>query len=181
MVNEMDDFKYTLKIDDLKEYYLTAMQNDSEIIKFHWRLRLFIPVGIFLFLAFTARKVWTWMIGIALVILWLVLADKVLFEKYKNTLLKKYLDPSKMNLTEMHIHLTEKSLYVNGKEQIVYDYAIFESMIVIILQNKTNILVPIGIFEDTQKLETFMNKIRKLSPLYNDQISEESNGKNIQL
>ena len=47
----MIDLKYTLKQDELREYYETALMNDAEINKFHWKLRLFVPAGILLFLA----------------------------------------------------------------------------------------------------------------------------------
>ena len=113
----MIDLKYTLKQDELRDYYETALMNDAEINKFHWKLRLFVPVGIV---------------------------------------------------------LSDKNIFVNGTEQKVYDYALFEHMIVIIFQNKTNILVPERVFNNEEERKTFIEGIHGICPLY--QKSEVTNG-----
>ena len=156
----MIDLKYTLKQDELREYYETALMNDAEINKFHWKLRLFVPVGILLFLALAANTVLIWGIGIALIVLWIIIADTVLFKKYKKVLIGKYTDPDKLKLSEMHVVLSGKNIFVNGIEQKVYDYALFEHMIVIIFQNKTNILVPERVFnnEEERKIASKISK-----------------------
>ena len=165
----MIDLKYTLKQDELREYYETALMNDAEINKFHWKLRLFVPAGILLFLALAANT-----IGIVLIVLWIIIADTVLFKKYKKVLIGKYTDPGKLKLSEMHVVLSDKNIFVNDTEQKVYDYALFEHMIVIIFQNKTNILVPERVFKSEEERKTFIEGIHEICPLY--QKSEVANG-----
>ena len=170
----MIDLKYTLKQDELREYYETALMNDAEINKFHWKLRLFVPAGILLFLALAANTIVIWGIGIVLIVLWIIIADTVLFKKYKKVLIGKYTDPGKLKLSEMHVVLSDKNIFVNGTEQKVYDYALFEHMIVIIFQNKTNILVPERVFNNEEERKTFIEGIHEICPLY--QKSEVTNG-----
>ena len=170
----MIDLKYTLKQDELREYYETALMNDAEINKFHWKLRLFVPAGILLFLALAANTIVIWGIGIVLIVLWIIIADTVLFKKYKKVLIGKYTDPGKLKLSEMHVVLSDKNIFVNDTEQKVYDYALFEHMIVIIFQNKTNILVPERVFNNKEERKTFIEGIHEICPLY--QKSEVTNG-----
>ena len=95
-------------------------------------------------------------------------------EKYKKVLIGKYTDPDKLKLSEMHVVLSDKNIFVNGTEQKVYDYALFEHMIVIIFQNKTNILVPERVFNNEEERKTFIEGIHGICPLY--QKSEVTNG-----
>ena len=94
--------------------------------------------------------------------------------KYKKVLIGKYTDPDKLKLSEMHVVLSDKNIFVNGTEQKVYDYALFEHMIVIIFQNKTNILVPERVFNNKEERKTFIEGIHEICPLY--QKSEVTNG-----
>lgn len=162
----MIDLKYTLKQEELKEYYETSLLYDAEVNKFHWRLRLFVPVGILLFLVLAAKTILVWSIGIALIILWIIIADKVLFKKYKKVLIEKYTDPTKLKLSEMHVVISDKGMFVNGVEQKIYDYALYTNMIVIIFQNQTNILVPLRIFESKDQTNEFIQNIEAICPLY---------------
>ena len=162
----MIDLKYTLKQEELKDYYETSLLYDTEINKFHWRLRLFVPVGILLFLVLAAKTILVWSIGVALIILWIIIADKVLFTKYKKVLIEKYTDPTKLKLSEMHVVLSEQGMFVNGAKQEIYDYALYTNMIVVIFQNQTNILVPLRIFESKDKINEFIQNIEHICPLY---------------
>ena len=57
---------------------------------------------------------------------------------------------------------------------VFQDYALFEHMIVIIFQNKTNILVPERVFNNKEERKTFIEGIHEICPLY--QKSEVTNG-----
>ncbi len=162
----MMDFKYTLKQEELKDYYATSLLYDAEVNKFHWKLRLFVPAGILLFLALAAKTIMIWAIGLALIILWIIIADKVLFAKYKKVLIDKYTDPTRLKLTEMHVVLSDKGLYLNGDKQEIYDYALYENLVVVILQNKANILIPLRLFDSKDKFDELVKNIESFCPLY---------------
>lgn len=162
----MMDFKYTLKQEELKDYYATSLLYDAEVNKFHWKLRLFVPAGILLFLALAAKTITIWGVGLALIILWIIIADKVLFAKYKKVLIDKYTDPTRLKLTEMHVVLSDKGLYLNGDKQEIYDYALYENLVVVILQNKANILIPLRLFDSKEKIDELVKNIESLCPLY---------------
>lgn len=68
------ELHYILTKEDISAYYEALLENDDSTFAFRWRLRLFLPLGIVVFLIFFSQAAYWWLVGAGLSAVWILIA-----------------------------------------------------------------------------------------------------------
>lgn len=155
-------FTYTLEEDDLKEYYQEALKNDKQIRGFRWKLRIAGLVGGAAVLFFNKLDSKWLAVTLGLMVLWELIVDLILFPGYIKRVSKPMLEAARGTMQEMTLEVTDKFTSVDGRKKMIIDCAVFPTLVVLILSDKTNVIIPNRVLDnDVNVLNELVDTVEK--------------------
>ncbi len=158
---------YKLNDEDLKEYFASALKNDPDVVKHHWRLRLLIPTSIVIVLIFTRPELkWTLTL-VALAVIWLLGVELYIYPIYVKKITEHYMAPARMKIEKLTVDVTEEYTAVNKQRVKLIDYAVFPTVFVMLFEGGANVIIP------NRALDNDINKLNELIALVDKQLFEK--------
>lgn len=161
------ELHYILTKEDISAYYEALLENDDSTFAFRWRLRLFLPLGIAVFLIFFSQAAYWWLVGAALSALWILIADRLIYPQYAKRIVRKMTDANQEN-TKMSIRIVPDGIFVDQKARKMERYMVQDQFIAVGFTDHTSLILPNHAFADEKEKMEAVQMIQNLMPTGRD-------------
>lgn len=152
--------EYTLKPEEIKEYYRLMLENDDAVVNFRWKLRLIVPAGTIVFLVFLGRS-WFWPVAALLfAVAWFMVVDHIIYPQYEMRVVNGYMKTWR-GTEKITVDAVSNRIKINGKESKILNLGIFGNMMVAVLENGSNLIVPDRVFPTEEVKNSFAEMLRR--------------------
>lgn len=152
--------EYILTSEELKEYYRLMLENDDAVVNFRWKLRLIVPAGTIVFLVFLGRS-WLWPVASLLfAVMWFMVVDHIIYPQYETRVVNGYMKTWR-GTEKITVDAHSDRIRVNGRESRIMNLGVFGNMMVAVLENGSNLIVPDRVFPTEEEKNNFAEMLRR--------------------
>lgn len=157
------ELHYILTKEDISAYYEALLENDDSTFAFRWRLRLFLPLGIVVFLIFFSQAAYWWLAGAGLSAVWILIADRIIYPQYARRIVRKMAAANQEKI-KMSVHIGADGIFANQKARQMERYMVQDQFIAIGFTDHSSLILPNHAFSSEQEKVEAVQQIQKLLP-----------------
>lgn len=151
--------EYMLTSEEIREYYRLMLENDDAVVNFRWKLRLIVPAGTLVFLVFLGRS-WFWPAAALLfAAAWFAVVDHIIYPQYEMRVVNGYMKTWR-GAERITVDAAGDQIRINGIKSRILNFGVFSNMMIAVLENGSNLIVPYRVFPTEGEKDRFAEMLR---------------------